>query len=38
MSLPLQVKRGEVWNIQFDPQIGSEIQKIRPAVVIIRAN
>ena len=26
--------RGEVWNISFDPAVGAEIQKIRPAVVI----
>ena len=27
-------KRGEVWNVRFDPAVGAEIQKIRPAVVI----
>lgn len=27
-------KRGEIWWVQFDPSIGSEIQKTRPAVVI----
>ncbi len=27
-------KRGEIWIIQFDPQIGSEIGKKRPAVVV----
>ena len=27
------IQRGEVWNIDFDPQRGAEIQKIRPAVV-----
>ena len=26
--------RGEVWNVRFDPSVGAEIQKIRPAVVI----
>ena len=26
--------RGEVWDVNFDPTIGSEIRKIRPAVVI----
>ncbi len=26
--------RGEVWDIRFDPSVGAEIQKIRPAVVI----
>ena len=27
-------RRGEVWNVNFDPAIGTEITKIRPAVVI----
>ena len=27
-------KRGEIWMIDFDPSIGAEIQKVRPAVVI----
>ena len=27
-------KRGEVWNVRFDPAVGAEIQKLRPAVVI----
>lgn len=27
-------KRGEVWNVNFDPSVGAEIRKIRPAVVI----
>lgn len=27
-------RRGEVWRINFDPTVGTEIQKIRPAVVI----
>jgi mRNA interferase MazF len=32
-SLPLP-RRGEVWQVNFDPTIGSEIQKKRPAIVI----
>jgi mRNA interferase MazF len=28
------IVRGEIWNINFDPQVGKEIQKIRPAVVM----
>ena len=28
------MKRGEVWWVDFDPASGSEIQKIRPAVII----
>lgn len=27
-------KRGEIWLVGFDPTIGSEIRKTRPAVVI----
>jgi len=26
--------RGEIWEIRFDPAIGEEIQKIRPALVV----
>jgi mRNA interferase MazF len=28
------MKRGEVWWINFDPSIGGEIQKKRPAVIV----
>jgi mRNA interferase MazF len=28
------VKRGEVWWVEFDPAIGSEIRKRRPAVLV----
>ena len=36
MSSPssLTVKRGEIWLVNFDPTVGREIQKTRPAVVI----
>lgn len=27
-------RRGEIWLVNFDPAIGSEIQKTRPALVI----
>ena len=27
-------KRGEIWLVDFDPAVGAEIQKIRPALVI----
>ncbi len=30
----MRPSRGEVWEINFDPSIGSEIKKKRPAVVI----
>jgi len=28
------MKRGEVWWVEFDPAVGSEIRKTRPAVVV----
>ena len=28
------MKRGEIWWVEFDPAIGSEIRKTRPAVII----
>lgn len=28
------MKRGEVWWVDFDPAIGGEIQKRRPAVIV----
>ena len=27
-------KRGEVWFAQFEPQLGAEIKKVRPCVVV----
>jgi mRNA interferase MazF len=27
-------KRGEVWIVNFDPTLGAEIKKIRPAIVV----
>jgi mRNA interferase MazF len=27
-------RRGEIWLIDFDPAVGAEIQKVRPAVII----
>lgn len=34
MSTRPAPKRGEVWTVNFDPTIGTEIRKTRPAVVI----
>ncbi len=31
---PPSPKRGEVWRVNFDPTIGAEIRKVRPAVVV----
>ena len=28
------MRRGEVWWVNFDPSIGGEIQKERPAVIV----
>jgi mRNA interferase MazF len=28
------VRRGEVWWIDFDPAVGGEIQKTRPAIIV----
>ena len=28
------MKRGEVWWVAFDPAVGSEIQKTRPAIIV----
>lgn len=28
------MQRGEVWWVEFDPAVGSEIKKIRPAVIV----
>ncbi|MEO0735127.1 MAG: type II toxin-antitoxin system PemK/MazF family toxin [Bacteroidota bacterium] len=28
------IKRGEIWWVNFDPAVGSEIRKTRPAVIV----
>lgn len=28
------MKQGEIWKVNFDPSVGHEIRKIRPAVII----
>lgn len=28
------MKRGEVWWVEFDPSVGTEIKKTRPAVIV----
>jgi mRNA interferase MazF len=30
------MRRGEVWWVSFDPSLGGEIQKTRPAVIVSR--
>ncbi len=27
-------KRGEIWTVNFDPTVGSEIRKTRPAIIL----
>jgi mRNA interferase MazF len=34
MNPDLNPKRGEIWMVNFDPQVGDEIKKERPAVVL----
>jgi len=34
MSNSEMPQRGEIWLVNFDPTLGSEIKKVRPAVVI----
>jgi mRNA interferase MazF len=31
---PTTPQRGEIWLVNFDPTVGTEIQKTRPAVVV----
>jgi mRNA interferase MazF len=31
---PVTPQRGEIWLVNFDPTVGTEIQKTRPAVVV----
>lgn len=31
-------KRGEIWTVRFYPQVGAEVTKIRPAVVVSMDN
>jgi mRNA interferase MazF len=32
MTVPML--RGEVWRVEFEPSIGTEIKKMRPAVIV----
>lgn len=34
MAAPPEPKAGEIWNVNFDPQVGREQRGIRPALVI----
>lgn len=37
MSIAPTPKRGDVWLVNFDPTVGAEIRKVRPAVVVTAA-
>ena len=28
------IKQGEIWMVEFEPSVGNEIQKLRPAIVV----
>jgi len=30
----LEMKRGEIWWVDFEPSIGGEIRKVRPAIIV----
>ena len=34
MSTSFHPARGEIWQVNFNPTIGAEIRKLRPAIVI----
>jgi mRNA interferase MazF len=34
MVSPVHPRRGEIWSVRFDPSVGAEIRKLRPAVVV----
>jgi mRNA interferase MazF len=33
-GMPPEIKRGDIWRVRFNPVIGSEMDKTRPAVVV----
>ena len=33
-----KARRGEIWEVDFRPAVGAEIQKVRPAVVLNQAD
>ncbi len=34
MGISMSIRQGEIWLVKFYPQVGSEISKLRPAIVI----
>lgn len=37
MSTAPTPRRGEIWQVDFDPSVGAEIRKVRPGVVMTMA-
>ena len=34
MGKSMNINQGEIWMVNFEPSVGSEIQKLRPAIVV----
>ena len=34
METSMNINQGEVWMVEFFPKVGSEITKLRPAIVV----
>ena len=34
MEKSMNINQGEIWMVNFEPSVGSEIQKLRPAIVV----
>ncbi len=34
MGIYMNIKQGEIWLVKFFPKVGSEMSKIRPAIVV----
>jgi mRNA interferase MazF len=34
MGMFMSIKQGEIWMVKFFPKVGSEISKLRPAIVV----
>ena len=34
MATAPRPQRGEIWTVRFDPSVGAEMRKLRPAVVV----
>ena len=34
MAKALAAKRGEIWMVNFNPSVGSETRKVRPAIIV----